>query len=109
METNEISFWAQRMSETGTHSNDALQLWKEKLATFERELAICADAPHKFELKERMKECNLEIARLEAVTVTGSKLQSEKTSNGRMPWNVPYAKSLFFTGREKILAEVGQE
>jgi tetratricopeptide (TPR) repeat protein len=97
------------MSETGTHSDDAIQTWKEKLAGFEKELAICADAPRKFELKKRIEECNGEIARLEAAAITGSKGQVDKSSTKPPPWNVPFSKNPFFTGREKVLADVEKE
>ena len=40
--------------------------WEEKLAHFEYELAITADAGKKFELREEIKQCEEEISRIKA-------------------------------------------
>ncbi|MEO0927234.1 MAG: hypothetical protein AAFY63_15305 [Cyanobacteria bacterium J06643_13] len=41
-----------------------LKLWKEKKAEFERELAITSNPSLKFELKQRILECEQELGRL---------------------------------------------
>ena len=45
----------------------AREKWREKLAYFERQLAIISDVPQKFALKEQIKECEVEIKRLDAI------------------------------------------
>lgn len=44
----------------------AKRKWKEKLAHYEYELAITSNAPQKFELRERIQECQEEIKRINA-------------------------------------------
>lgn len=43
----------------------ALDLWKRKKADFERELATTSNPDLKFELRQRIRECEQEIQRLE--------------------------------------------
>jgi tetratricopeptide (TPR) repeat protein len=97
------------MSGTGTHPDGALQTWKEKLAGFETELAICADAPRKFELKKLIEECNREIARLEAEARTGSEKPVQPPPTQPQPWKVRIPPNPFFTGCTEILAHVEKE
>ncbi len=54
---------------------DVLRIWQKKLACYERELSITASSTQKFELKERIKECQEEIKRLRQEISTNS--QSE--------------------------------
>ena len=42
----------------------AKRKWEEKLAHYEYELSITAGAPQKFELRERIQECQEEIKRI---------------------------------------------
>ena len=42
----------------------AKRKWEEKLANYEYELSISSSAPQKFELRERIQECQKEIQRL---------------------------------------------
>ncbi len=50
--------------EPGT--DDAVQVWRQKLAHLEIELAIEAGAAEKFEIRKQIEECKREILRLEA-------------------------------------------
>jgi tetratricopeptide (TPR) repeat protein len=97
------------MSETGIHSDGALQTWKQKLAEFETELAICADAPRKFELKKRIGECHDHISRLEEESQAHAATAAQPARANTYPWNVPYSKNPFFTGRVEVLADVEKE
>jgi len=97
------------VSETGIHSDGALQTWKQRLAEFETDLAICADAARKFELKKLIEECDREIARLKPEPQGRAATPPEPARADTQPWNVPIPPNRFFTGREKILADVERE
>jgi tetratricopeptide (TPR) repeat protein len=94
------------MSQAGADSDGALEIRREKLAEFERELAICADPALKFDLKKRIEECNREIARLEAQAGTPPGEPVGPVPTQLQPWNVPIPRNPFFTGREKVLGDV---
>ena len=46
------------------HQEEAFELWKQKKVEFERELAITSNPSLKFELRQRIRECEQELKRL---------------------------------------------
>lgn len=79
-------------------SGDALGIWKKKLAYLQIEDAKTASASQRFELKQRIEECEREIHRLESTSFVRHKETSASTAqafaspNKRQGWeNVPDA------------------
>jgi hypothetical protein len=92
------------MSAVSAASDDALRLWRGKLADYERELAISSDSGRKFELKQRIEECQQQILRLESSVESRPACASpDAPSLNALPRNVPIPFNPFFTGREQTL------
>ncbi len=68
----------------------AKRKWEEKLANFEYELSITSSAPQKFELQERIKECQQEIER---ITKKIESLQKENQSQNNQSYT-QFSKSV---------------
>ena len=49
-------------------SQSALEIWQERLESFQKELAITANPTMKFELRKQIEECQQKIRELAAVT-----------------------------------------
>jgi len=65
---------------------DAKRNWEEKLAHYQCELAITADASRKFELRKGIQECEKEIEKLEKTinsSESGNDPNSSDNSNQR--------------------------
>ncbi|KAF0249544.1 MAG: hypothetical protein FD167_1051 [bacterium] len=59
-----------------------LQIWLEKKLYLEQQLASTADASQKFALREQIKECDKEIARLQSQTTqTNQPIESSPSNN----------------------------
>jgi hypothetical protein len=97
------------MKQVAPQADDPLQTWRERLDEFESDLAITSDAARKFELKKLIDECHEHIARLEAESQAHPATAAEPARADTRPWNVPIPPNPFFTGREKVLADVEKE
>jgi tetratricopeptide (TPR) repeat protein len=75
--------------------SNPINTWQEKKQYLEHQLAIVSDASQKFSLREQIKECEQEIARLE----------SQPHSKNTFKHNLP-ERNLFFTGREDVLNQL---
>ncbi len=64
---------------------EALRVWEERLAHFERALASCADAEQKFAIQKNIEECKENIKRLQSGQIkneTGSR-RADPRSEGQ--------------------------
>lgn len=68
----------------------AKRKWEEKLAHYEYELSITSGAPQKFELQERIKECQQEVER---ITKKIESLQKESQSQNNQSYT-QFSKSV---------------
>ena len=88
------------MSAFSTTSDDALKLWRGKLADYERELAISSDPARKFELKQGIKECQQQILRLESsVESPPASVSPDAPFLNASHWNVPIPFNRELSGR----------
>ena len=78
-------------------SQSALDIWREKLEDYQRQLAIASDAEQKFQLKKLIQECQQKIKEL-------SEIQDASTP----PSNLEFRGSENFIGRQTQLEKLNE-